>query len=57
MIGSGAWACATMSMVAKNVREDDPADVFVDEVPMWVYEEDFKVSGSRLALFQGKNTV
>jgi len=42
MIGSGAWACAAMRMIAQNCREDDPADLFEDDVRMWVYEEDYQ---------------
>lgn len=44
MIGSGAWACAATHIVAQNCREYDPADEFVDEVGMWVYEEDHQVA-------------
>lgn len=32
MVGSGAWACAAVRMMAQNAWEDDPADEFVDEV-------------------------
>ncbi len=39
-VGSGAWACAAIRMVAQNTSVNDPADEFVDEVSMWVYEED-----------------
>lgn len=42
MIGSGAWACAAMHMVAQNCTADDPADEFTDEVRMWVYEEEWQ---------------
>jgi hypothetical protein len=45
MVGSGAWACAAMHMVAQNCKADDPADLFADEVRMWVYEEDYQVWG------------
>jgi glycerol-3-phosphate dehydrogenase len=46
MIGSGAWACAAMHIVAQNCLAYDVADEFVDEVRMWVYEEEFE--GSKL---------
>eukprot|EP00882_Tetradesmus_deserticola_P031018 GHRQ01035054.1.p1 GENE.GHRQ01035054.1~~GHRQ01035054.1.p1 ORF type:complete len:466 (+),score=230.35 GHRQ01035054.1:636-2033(+) len=46
MIGSGAWACAAMHVVAQNCLAYDAADEFVDEVRMWVYEEEFQ--GSKL---------
>ncbi|KXZ53840.1 hypothetical protein GPECTOR_6g758 [Gonium pectorale] len=42
MIGSGAWACAVVRMMAQNTKVDDPADEFVDEIRMWVYEEDYQ---------------
>lgn len=42
MIGSGAWACAAMRMVASNTAGDEPTNMFQDTVPMWVYEEDFE---------------
>jgi hypothetical protein len=44
MVGSGAWACAAIHMLAQNCRDDDPAIEFVKEVKMWVYEENFEVS-------------
>lgn len=43
MIGSGAWACAAMHIVAQNCLAYDEADEFVDDVRMWVYEEDYQV--------------
>ncbi|KAF6254612.1 HAD-like domain-containing protein [Scenedesmus sp. NREL 46B-D3] len=46
MIGSGAWACAAMHIVAQNCLAYDVADEFVDDVRMWVYEEEFQ--GSKL---------
>jgi glycerol-3-phosphate dehydrogenase len=45
VIGSGAWACAAARMVAQNTANGDPGDEFVDEVKMWVYEEDLNVRG------------
>ncbi|KAG2492528.1 hypothetical protein HYH03_009193 [Edaphochlamys debaryana] len=43
MIGSGAWASAVVRIIAQNcTSKDDPADEFVDEVRMWVYEEDYE---------------
>jgi hypothetical protein len=42
IIGSGAWACAAARMVAQNTAEFDPADEFVDEVKMWVHEEEYE---------------
>ncbi len=46
MIGSGAWACAAVRMMAQNTLADDPADDFVDEIKMWVFEEDCEVRPS-----------
>lgn len=43
MVGSGAWACAAMHIVAQNCAADDEADEFVDDVRMWVFEEDCEV--------------
>lgn len=43
VIGSGAWACAAARMVAQNTASATPGDEFVDEVKMWVYEEDVNV--------------
>ena len=40
MVGSGAWACAAVKLVAQNTLRLDPADRFVDEVRMWVHEEE-----------------
>ena len=37
MIGSGAWACAAMQMVAYNARKHP---LFAEQVDMWVYEEE-----------------
>eukprot|EP00878_Enallax_costatus_P016906 GHUV01017747.1.p1 GENE.GHUV01017747.1~~GHUV01017747.1.p1 ORF type:complete len:484 (+),score=134.18 GHUV01017747.1:161-1612(+) len=42
MIGSGAWACAAMHIVGQNCAAYDVADEFVDDVRMWVYEEDYQ---------------
>ncbi|KAG2446311.1 hypothetical protein HXX76_000899 [Chlamydomonas incerta] len=46
MVGSGAWACAAARMIAQNTEVDDAADEFVDDVRMWVFEED--VEGKKL---------
>lgn len=46
MVGSGAWACAAMHIVAQNCAAADVADEFVDDVRMWVFEEDYE--GSKL---------
>lgn len=43
MIGSGAWACAALHLVAQNCVAADVADEFVDDVRMWVYEEEVEV--------------
>jgi len=43
MVGSGAWACAAMHIVAQNCAAFDVADEFVDDVRMWVYEEEWEV--------------
>eukprot|EP01025_Chloroclados_australasicus_P065940 TRINITY_DN9010_c0_g1_i4.p1 TRINITY_DN9010_c0_g1~~TRINITY_DN9010_c0_g1_i4.p1 ORF type:complete len:655 (-),score=102.82 TRINITY_DN9010_c0_g1_i4:319-2283(-) len=45
MVGSGAWACAALRMVAQSCKEDDPADEFGDLVKMWVYEEEIEGKG------------
>ncbi len=45
MIGSGAWACAAIHIVAQNCERYDEADEFTDEVRMWVYEEEWQVNG------------
>ncbi|KAA8492338.1 Glycerol-3-phosphate dehydrogenase NAD(+) [Porphyridium purpureum] len=37
MIGSGAWACASMRMVAENARS---RRIFYPKVKMWVFEEE-----------------
>lgn len=44
MVGSGAWACAAMHIVAQNCAAFDVADEFVDDVRMWVYEEEWESS-------------
>lgn len=46
MVGSGAWACAAMHIVAQNCAAFDEADEFVDDVRMWVFEEEHEVSCS-----------
>jgi glycerol-3-phosphate dehydrogenase (NAD+) len=46
MVGSGAWACAAVRMVAQNCAQADPAEEFADQVRMWVYEEDYEVGTS-----------
>uniref|UniRef100_C5H3W0 Glycerol-3-phosphate dehydrogenase [NAD(+)] n=1 Tax=Dunaliella viridis TaxID=140095 RepID=C5H3W0_9CHLO len=48
MIGSGAWACAAVRMVAQSTAEASrsPASSFVKDVTMWVHEE--KHSGRNL---------
>jgi glycerol-3-phosphate dehydrogenase (NAD+) len=50
MVGSGAWACAALHLVAQNCEADDLADEFVDDVRMWVYEEEYQVSVLQCAL-------
>lgn len=42
----GAWACAAVKLVAANTLRLDPGDKFVDEIRMWVYEEE--VEGRKL---------
>jgi hypothetical protein len=34
-----------MHIVAQNCAASDEADEFVDDVRMWVYEEDWEVNG------------
>ncbi len=41
MVGSGAWACAAVRMVAQNTHEN-VSDEFENSIPMWVYEEDYE---------------
>lgn len=38
----GAWACSAVTLVASNTRGGGrgPGDRFVEEVRMWVYEEE-----------------
>lgn len=36
MVGSGAWACAALKIVAQNCAADDAADLFEDEVGVLV---------------------
>lgn len=44
MIGSGAWACAAMHVVAQNLEASgDVADEFCSQALMYVYEEDWQV--------------
>eukprot|EP00198_Chlamydomonas_reinhardtii_P000461 XP_001689796.1 predicted protein [Chlamydomonas reinhardtii] len=38
MVGSGAWACAAVRMIAQNTSQDDPEDEFDDDVRMWVHQ-------------------
>lgn len=45
MVGSGAWACAAVRILGQNCLAADEADEFVDDVRMWVYEEDYQVRG------------
>ncbi|KAK9830276.1 hypothetical protein WJX72_010765 [[Myrmecia] bisecta] len=46
-IGSGAWACAAVRIVAYNTLHNDPRDEFAKEVTMWVHEEE--VNGRKLS--------
>ena len=47
MIGSGAWACAAMSLIAQNcVTTDTFISEFSPTVKMWVYEEE--INGQKL---------
>ncbi|GAB4821168.1 hypothetical protein N2152v2_008214 [Parachlorella kessleri] len=48
MIGSGAWACSAVKLVASNTVGGGrkPGDRFIEEVRMWVYEEE--VEGRKL---------
>ena len=38
-----------MHIMAQKVTTEDPADVFNDEIKMWVYEEDHEVRRSCVA--------
>jgi glycerol-3-phosphate dehydrogenase (NAD+) len=41
MVGAGAWASAAARLLAQNTAGDrDAADRFVDEVRMWVFDDD-----------------
>lgn len=42
MVGSGAWACAALSMVSTNATTADVLGLYQDEIPMWVFEEDYE---------------
>lgn len=46
MIGSGAWACTAVKMIAENLRSPEKAAKFVQEVKMYVWEEE--VDGRKL---------
>ncbi|KAI7839328.1 hypothetical protein COHA_006919 [Chlorella ohadii] len=46
MIGSGAWACTAVKMIAENLRSPEKAAKFVREVRMYVWEEE--VDGRKL---------
>ncbi|KAI3425907.1 hypothetical protein D9Q98_007879 [Chlorella vulgaris] len=46
MIGSGAWACAAVKLIAENMAAAEAADKFVSEVRMYVHEEE--VGGRKL---------
>lgn len=37
MVGSGAWACAAVRMLAQSAAQEDPADEFEDEIRMWYW--------------------
>lgn len=46
MIGSGAWACTAVKMIAENLADEGRRDKYDPEVRMWVYEEE--VEGRKL---------
>ncbi|PSC74868.1 glycerol-3-phosphate dehydrogenase [Micractinium conductrix] len=46
MIGSGAWACTAVKLIAENMASPEAAEKFDSEVRMWVYEEE--VAGRKL---------
>ncbi|KAL4436899.1 hypothetical protein ABPG75_004038 [Micractinium tetrahymenae] len=46
MIGSGAWACTAVKMIAENLAEEGRSDKFCRDVRMWVFEEE--VEGRKL---------
>lgn len=46
MIGSGAWACAAVKLIAENTANPDNVDKYVPEVRMYTYEEE--VEGRKL---------
>lgn len=47
MIGSGAWACAALSLIAQNcISTDTNISEFSRTVKMWVYEEE--INGQKL---------
>lgn len=46
MVGAGAWASAAARLLAQNTAGDrDAADRFVDEVRMWVFDDDADWTG------------
>uniref|UniRef100_A0A0C5IM46 Glycerol-3-phosphate dehydrogenase [NAD(+)] n=1 Tax=Dunaliella tertiolecta TaxID=3047 RepID=A0A0C5IM46_DUNTE len=55
MVGSGAWACTAVRMVAQSTAEAAqlPGSVFEKEVTMWVHEE--KHSGRNLIEYINEN--
>jgi glycerol-3-phosphate dehydrogenase (NAD+) len=47
MVGAGAWASAAARLLAQNTAGDrDAADRFVDELRMWVFDDDADWPGS-----------
>jgi glycerol-3-phosphate dehydrogenase (NAD+) len=48
VIGSGNWGSTISKIVAENTKAH--ADVFEEEVQMWVYEEDVEVDGQKQKL-------
>jgi len=46
MIGSGAWACAAMTLASYNARRENSTGLFSEEIHMWVRERD--VEGGKL---------
>uniref|UniRef100_A0A7D7QY02 Glycerol-3-phosphate dehydrogenase [NAD(+)] n=1 Tax=Chlamydomonas raudensis TaxID=284013 RepID=A0A7D7QY02_9CHLO len=46
MIGSGAWACAAVTLCSANVAPENKLDLFQEKIQMWTYEE--QIDGKNL---------
>ncbi|KAG1665202.1 hypothetical protein FOA52_002603 [Chlamydomonas sp. UWO 241] len=46
MTGSGAWACAAVTLCSANVAPENKLDLFQEQIQMWTYEE--QIDGKNL---------